>query len=268
MSKTEIVLVASGKGGVGKSTFVINLASVLADKSNKVCLIDLDLNLGKLDILLGLEEFIEKDMSDILSDNIDIINTLVRSKHNKNLYLLPAGRSNNEVVISRRQLTNILDRLKEEGFDYILLDCPAGVDKYNPFRTASKCSNRAIIVTNPEKPSLRDADSTISILENHDFHIENRIHLVVNRYSEPKLLSNKKNYLNYNEIQTTLAIPLLGIINDSTIYKNYVNTGIPTVCNNNKIYSEYELITDRLLELSDKSIKKSKGLFKFISRKA
>lgn len=268
MKQTEIVLVASGKGGVGKSTFIINMASVLADKGNKVCLIDLDLNLGKLDILLGLEKYVEKDMSDILFGNTNALDALIKSNKTDNLYLLPAGRSIEEISINKQQLTSILNQLEEENFDFIFLDCPAGVDVLNPFRTAAKCSERAIIVTTPEKPSLRDADSTISVLENYNFHTENKLHLVINRYSEPKLLASKKHHLNPNEIQTTLAIPLLGIINDNTQYRTSVNLGEAIIYHNNKIYSEFEFIADKILEMSKGNSEKPKGLFKIFSKKA
>ncbi len=250
MNKPEIILVASGKGGVGKSTVTVNLAATLAQKGYKTCIIDLDLNLGKIDLLLGLEGHYESDLSDIILDQISTKEIIIEHKEYNNLFVIPAGRNinNNQHHLSKGKLTSILDELDEYEFDFIFLDCPAGIDKYNPFRTAVKCSHRSLIITTPETPSIRDADSAISILENYDFNSENKINLIINRYYKKKGLNLKNKAISPKVIQTKLAIPLLYTISDNINYRESVNKSIPGVYINSKINSEFEELSKKLLQ--------------------
>lgn len=244
---TETIVVASGKGGVGKSTVTTNLASTFSKHGHKVCVIDLDLNLGKLDIILGEESNVSHDISDILNNNLSIKEVMFPVKNNSNLFVIPAPRNVEEIIITSTQLEAIIKELKEHSFEYIFLDCPAGVDKLNPFRAAAKCADRALVITTQEKTSLRDADVVISILENNNFNSNNKLHLIVNKYIEPRFLS-RKNFFKYKDIQTQLAIPLIGVIKHNTIYTSYLNSGILPTDKNNKISSEYKSIYKKLVK--------------------
>lgn len=256
--KSETILIASGKGGVGKSTITTNLASTFAENGHKVCIIDLDLNLGKLDILLGLESKVENNMSDILLRNTGVVDTLIQYNNNENLYLLPASRNIDDITINSKQLHDIISQLKENMFEYIFLDCPAGVDKLNPFRAATRCADRALIITNPEKTSLRDADVAISILENQNFNSDNKLHLIINKYLEPKLLSKKK-FIGYKEIEKTLAIPLLYVFKHDNKYLSYLNSGEPGIYKNNKLASDFHELYKKLYVMKEEdSSKKNK----------
>lgn len=263
--KTETILIASGKGGVGKSTITTNLASTFAENGHRVCIIDLDLNLGKLDILLGLESKVVHNISDILLHKSQVIETLTQYNKNPNLFLLPASRTVNDISITSKQLNDIIEQLKENMFDYIFLDCPAGVDKLNPFRAASRCADRALIITNPEKTSLRDADVAISILENQHFNSNNKLHLIINKYLEPKLLSKKK-FIKYKEIEKTLAIPLLYILKHDNNYLSYLNSGEPGIYQSSKIAADYYELYEKLYELREESIQDSIQSNKFFNK--
>lgn len=255
--KSETILIASGKGGVGKSTITTNLASTFAENDHKVCIIDLDLNLGKLDILLGLESKVENDISDILLNRAKVTDSLIQCNKNENLFLLAASRNVEDININLQQLTDIINILKENNFEYIFLDCPAGVDKLNPFRAAARCADRALIITNPEKTSLRDADVVISILENQNFNSNNKLHLIINKYLEPKILSKKK-FLNSKEIEKSLAIPLLQVLKHDNNYLSYLNSGEPGIYKNNKISTDFNELYKKIYVLNENINKKNK----------
>lgn len=259
MLKPEIILVASGKGGVGKSTVSLNLANTFAISGHKVCVVDLDLNLGKLDVSLNLESKVVHNISDVISNESTTKDCVIQHDLNSNLFLLPACRSIEDITITSSQLKRIIEDLKEQSFEYIFLDCPAGVDKLNPFRAAVKCSDRALIVTNPEKTSLRDADVVISILENNQFHSNEKLHLVINKYIEPKLISKKK-ILKADEIEKCLAIPLISVLKHNHDYTSFINKGQLASSKNNKIFNEYNKLYKQLLKFKEDSldIKKNK----------
>ena len=261
--KTEIIMVASGKGGVGKTTFTANLGSILADKGYKTCIIDLDLTPGKMDLVLGLESKVQFDISHILLDKKSTISSLIKDKRTENLFLLPAPRSNESLILSIEKLTKVIEDLKMNKFNFILIDCQSGLDENNPVRIATGLSNRSIVVTNPEKPSLRDADSIIALLENNQNNKDTKVHLVINKYIEPKLLS-KKNVLKSTEIQRILAIPLLGTVSYELKNTQAVNEGTPIVYKNSKARNEYKLISEELIKIiapeSNIKIKKKKKI--------
>lgn len=243
----EVILIASGKGGVGKSTVAANLGIALASKNLKTCIIDLDINLGKLDIIMGLEGYSENDIIDISKSNTPIDTALIQDPQNSNLYIMPAPRDNTNLNINTSILETIIYNLKQLSFDYIILDCPAGVDISNPFRKAAKLSSRALIITTQEKTSLRDADSIISILENFNYSTNNKLHLVVNKYYEPKIL-HKKGHIRAIDIERSLAVPVLSTIPFDKESISSTNLGTPSSRRTRKINNSYTELCNKLLK--------------------
>lgn len=249
--KTEVIIVTSGKGGTGKTTFTANLGYSLAKQGFKTCIIDLDFHSGKLDLVLGLESEVEYNISHIISNKKDTLNALIKDKKNSNLFILPSPRGDEDVTLSQEELTAILEKLKCNDFDFVLLDCPTYSGKESILDMSAQLSDRAIVITNPEKPSLRDADSVISILENVTENYKDKIFLVINKYIEPKVFSNK-GILKSKEIQRTLAIPLLGTVTYNTKNSLALNKSVPVVTINNKSLNEYKSIIKELLKSHQK----------------
>lgn len=249
--KTEVIIVTSGKGGAGKTTFTANLGYSLAKQGFKTCIIDLDFKSGKLDLVLGLEGEVEYDISHIIQNTKNTLNTLIKHKKNNNLFILPSPRGNEEIILSKEILTTILENLKSDDFDFILIDCPTNSDKDNLFNISTQLSNRYIVITNPERPSLRDADSVISVLENITHNNKDRILLIINKYIEPKVFATK-GILKSKEIQRALATPLLGTVSYNTKNSLALNRSVPIVTINNKSLNEYKSIIKELLKIKQK----------------
>ena len=249
--KTEVIIVTSGKGGTGETTFTANLGYSLAKQGFKTCIIDLDFYSGKLDLILGLESEVEYNISHIISNNEDTLKALIKDKKNSNLFILPSPRSDERVTLSQEKLSIIVEQLKSNDFEFILIDCPTYSSKEELLNISAQLSNKAIVITNPEKPSLRDADSVISVLENITQNHKDRIFLVINKYIEPKAFSNK-GILKSKDIQRILAIPLLGTVSYNTKNSIALNKSVPVVTINSKSFNEYKSIINELLKSHQK----------------
>ena len=171
----EVIVITSGKGGVGKTTTTANLGSSLALEGKKVALIDTDIGLRNLDVVMGLENRIVYDIVDVVEEKCKLRQALIKDKRFKELYLLPAAQTRDKSAVNEEQMIELTNKLKEE-FDYILVDCPAGIEQ--GFKNAIAGANRAIVVTTAEISSIRDADRIIGLLESAE--IKNP-ELVINR---------------------------------------------------------------------------------------
>ena len=161
----EVIVITSGKGGVGKTTTTANVGTGLAMLGKKVVLIDTDIGLRNLDVVMGLENRIVYNLVDVVENNCRIKQALIKDKRYPNLYLLPSAQTKDKTAVTPEQMKKLADDLKEE-FDYILMDCPAGIEQ--GFKNAIAGADRAFVVTTPEVSSIRDADRIIGLLEqNH-----------------------------------------------------------------------------------------------------
>ena len=159
---SEIIVVTSGKGGVGKTTVTANLGAGLSMLGGRVVLIDTDIGLRNLDVVMGLENRIVYNLVDVIEGNCRLKQALIRDKNNPSLFLLPAAQTRDKSAVTPQQMKKLTDDLQEK-FDFILLDCPAGIEQ--GFFNAIAGAKRAIVVTTPEVSAIRDADRIIGLLE-------------------------------------------------------------------------------------------------------
>ena len=215
------ITVTSGKGGVGKTTTVASVGIGLAQLGRKVCLLDTDIGLRKLDLMLGLENRIVYDLVDVIEGVCKLRQSLVRHKEFPNLALLPAAQTRYKEEVTPSQVKQVVDELKNE-FEYILIDSPAGIE--GGFRNAIAATDRAILVVNPEIPSVRDSDRVIGLLEAADLR---EIDLIVNRVQPGMVKAG--DMLSVERIQNHLAINLLGIVPEDRRIIRSSNTGEPVI---------------------------------------
>ena len=165
---SEVIVITSGKGGVGKTTTSANVGTGLAVLGKKTVLIDTDIGLRNLDVVMGLENRIVYNLVDVVEGNCRMKQALIRDKRYPNLYLLPSAQTRDKTAVSPEQMKKLVDDLRDE-FDYILLDCPAGIER--GFQNAIAGAERALVVTTPEVSAIRDADRIIGLLEAADMGI-------------------------------------------------------------------------------------------------
>ena len=158
----EVIVVTSGKGGVGKTTTTANVGTGLAKLGMKVVLIDTDIGLRNLDVVMGLENRIVYNLVDVIEGNCKINQAFIKVKGYENFYLLPSAQTRDKTSVTPEQMKELTDRLKE-SFDYVLIDCPAGIEQ--GFKNAIAGATRALVVTTPEVSAVRDADRIIGLLE-------------------------------------------------------------------------------------------------------
>ncbi|GFE68628.1 septum site-determining protein MinD [Chroococcus sp. FPU101] len=218
---SRVIVITSGKGGVGKTTTTANLGSALTQLGCKVALVDADFGLRNLDLLLGLEQRIVYTALDVISGECSLEKALVRDKRQPNLVLLPAAQSRNKEAITPEQMKEIVDQLSK-AHDYVLIDSPAGIEM--GFRNAIAAAEEAIIVTTPEMAAVRDADRVVGLLENEAVK---KIHLIVNRLRPEMIQLNQM--ISVEDILDLLVIPLLGIIPDDQRIIISTNRGEPLV---------------------------------------
>ena len=219
----EVIVVTSGKGGVGKTTTTANLGSALALKGKKVALVDTDIGLRNLDVVMGLENRIVYDIVDVVEEKCKLKQALIKDKRFNELYLLPAAQTRDKSAVNEEQMKELTEKLKEE-FDYIIIDCPAGIEQ--GFKNAIAGANRAIVVTTAEISAIRDADRIVGLLEASE--IKNP-ELVVNRL-RPAMV-RKGEMMDVEDIVDLLSIDLIGVVPDDEYIITQTNKGEPVVSN-------------------------------------
>ena len=217
----RVIVITSGKGGVGKTTTTANIGAALADKGHKVLLIDTDIGLRNLDVVMGLENRIVYDLIDVIEGRCRISQALIKDKRCQNLVLLPAAQIRDKNDVNAEQMKELIFSLKE-SFDYILIDCPAGIEQ--GFKNAIAAADEAIVVTTPEVSATRDADRIIGLLEAAG--IKNP-RLVINRLRIDMV--KDKNMLSVEDILDILAVKLLGVVPDDENVVISTNKGEPLV---------------------------------------
>ncbi|PSN13427.1 septum site-determining protein MinD [filamentous cyanobacterium CCP5] len=218
---TRIIVMTSGKGGVGKTTCSANLGMALAQRGSKVAVVDADFGLRNLDLLLGLENRIVFTALDVLAGEAKIEKALVKDKRQPNLALLAAAQNRSKESITPEQMKQLVEQLKGK-FDYVLIDCPAGIEM--GFQNAIAAAEEAIIVTTPEISAVRDADRVIGLLEAHDVKV---MKLLINRL-KPAMVEAEQ-MMSVQDVLDILAVPLLGVIPDDERVIVASNRGEPLV---------------------------------------
>ena len=219
----EVIVITSGKGGVGKTTTTANLGSSLALEGKKVVLIDTDIGLRNLDVVMGLENRIVYDIVDVVEEKCKLRQALIKDKRFKELYLLPAAQTRDKSAVNEEQMKELTKKLKEE-FDYILVDCPAGIEQ--GFKNAIAGATRAIVVSTAEISAIRDADRIIGLLESSE--IKNP-ELIVNRL-RPSMVK-KGEMMDVDDIVDLLSIDLIGVVPDDENIITQTNKGEPVISN-------------------------------------
>ncbi|SHJ82211.1 septum site-determining protein MinD [Paramaledivibacter caminithermalis] len=217
----EVIVVTSGKGGVGKTTTTANIGAALAMQNKSVVVIDADIGLRNLDVVLGLENRIVYDLVDVVEGVCRLKQGLIRDKRFDGLHLLPAAQTKDKTAVSPKQMINLCKELKEM-YDYVLVDCPAGIEQ--GFKNAIAGADRAIVVTTPEISAVRDADRIIGLLEAAEI---NNPMLIINRIRIEMV--KKGDMMNIEDMTDILAIDLLGIVPDDEYIVISTNKGEPAV---------------------------------------
>lgn len=237
----RVIVVTSGKGGVGKTTSTANIGTALAKNGAKVALIDTDIGLRNLDLLMGLENRIVYTLIDVIEERCKLNQALVKDKKNPNLVLLAAAQTRDKSAISAEQMKDICDRLKED-FDFVLVDSPAGIEQ--GFQNAIAGADEAIVVTTPEMSAIRDADRIIGLLEAKE-EIKN-YRLVLNRVRPNMIKTN--DMMSVDDVVDILSIKLLGIIPEDENIIVSTNKGEPIVhMENAKAGTAYNNVAKRIM---------------------
>ena len=234
----EVIVITSGKGGVGKTTVTANLSVSLSLLGKKVIAIDTDIGLRNLDVVMGLENSIVYNIVDVIEGNCRLKQAIIRDKRFRNLYLLPSAQSKDKSCINQYQMINLTNELKQK-FDYVLIDCPAGIEQ--GFKNAIAGADKAIVVTTPEVSSIRDADRIIGLLEASGIR-DNQ--LVINRLRVDMV--KKGDMMSVEDVTEILAIDLLGVIPDDESVVIATNQGEPVVGEESPAGKGYENICRRL----------------------
>jgi len=217
----EVIVITSGKGGVGKTTTTANIGTGLASFGKKVVLIDTDIGLRNLDVVLGLENRIVYDIVDVVQGNCRLKQAMIKDKRFEDLYLIPAAQTKDKTAVSPEQMKNLTEQLKEE-FDFVIIDCPAGIEQ--GFKNAIAGAEKAIVVTTPEIAAVRDSDRIIGLLEASELREPK---LIINRL-RPNMVK-KGDMMDIDDMIDILAIDLLGVVPEDEAIVISTNKGEPAV---------------------------------------
>jgi septum site-determining protein MinD len=217
----RVIVITSGKGGVGKTTVTANLGMSLAQLGYQIALVDADIGLRNLDLLLGLENRVIYTALEVISGECRIDQAIIRDKRQPGLILLPAAQNRNKDSMTGDQMKYLISLLADQ-YDYILIDCPAGIE--TGFHNAIGPASEAIVVTTPEIAAVRDADRVIGLLEANGIQ---KINLLVNRLRPSMVKSN--DMMSVGDVKEILAIPLLGVIPEDECVIISTNRGEPLV---------------------------------------
>ena len=225
----KVIVVTSGKGGVGKTTTSASFASGLARRGKKTAVIDFDVGLRNLDLILGCERRVVYDFINVINGEATLKQAMIKDKHSDNLFILPASQTRDKEALTPEGVETVLNQLKE-SFDYIVCDSPAGIEKGAIM--ALYFADEAVIVTNPEVSSVRDSDRMLGILGAKSQRAEQgkervKEHLLITRYSPARVIQGEM--LSIKDIQELLGIPLLGVIPESEAVLQSSNAGVPVI---------------------------------------
>lgn len=262
----KIIVVTSGKGGVGKTTTSAAIGTGLALAGNKTVIIDFDVGLRNLDLIMGCERRVVYDFVNVINNEANLNQTLIKDKRVKNLFIMPASQTRDKDALTMEGVEKVLEELSET-FDFIICDSPAGIEK--GAHMALYFADEAIVVTNPEVSSVRDSDRILGILQSKSKRAEQggepvKEHLLLTRYNPVRVEEGEM--LSVTDVEEILAIPLLGVIPESEAVLKASNQGEPVIHNQDtdagKAYSDAvkrllgEEIAFRFLDAPKKGILK------------
>lgn len=261
----QVIVITSGKGGVGKTTTTANIGVGLARLGKKVIVIDTDLGLRNLDVVMGLENRIVYNLVDVIEGRCRPKQAIVRDKNYSELHLLPSAQTKDKTAVSPQQMLKLTEELKDD-YDYIILDCPAGIEQ--GFQNAIAGASTAIVVTTPEVSAIRDADRIIGLLQQNNIK---DCRLIINRIRVDMV--KRGDMMSVDDVSEILSIPLLGIIPDDEYVVIGTNQGEPVVGGDSKAGQAYHNICSRIVgnkvDFIDLNEKKSKfmNINQFFKRK-
>jgi len=237
---SEVLVITSGKGGVGKTTTTANLGGGLGRKSKRVVLVNAEKGLRNLDVVMGLENRIVYDLVDVVEGNCRLKQALIRDKTHSTLFLLPTAQTKDKNAVNPEQMRKLCAQLREE-FEYIIIDCPAGIEQ--GFKNAIAGADKAIVVATPEVSAVRDADRIIGLVEASELPPPM---LILNRI-KPSMVK-RGDMMTLEDVADILAIDVLGIVPDDESIIVSTNRGEPCVLDeNSKAGQAFRDITRRIL---------------------
>ncbi len=244
----RVIVVTSGKGGVGKTTTSASIAAGLAKRGNKTAVIDFDVGLRNLDLIMGCERRVVYDFVNVVNNEATLQQSLIKDKRLENLFILPASQTRDKDALSVEGVEKVINDLKALGFEYIICDSPAGIEK--GAQLAMYFADDAIVTTNPEVSSVRDSDRILGILASKTAKAEKgeeiKQHLILNRYSPERAASG--DMLSVTDVLEILGIPLLGVVPESEAVLQSSNAGVPVILDEEADAGQaYEDIISRFL---------------------
>ena len=268
----KIVVVTSGKGGVGKTTTSASFSSGLALRGHKTAVIDFDVGLRNLDLIMGCERRVVYDLINVINNEANLHQTLIKDKQCENLFVLPASQTRDKDALTKEGVERVLNELREMRFEYIVCDSPAGIE--TGALLAMHFADEALVVTNPEVSSVRDSDRIIGMLDSKTVKAEKgeqvAKHILLTRYDPARAARGEM--LGIEDVLEILAVPLLGIIPESQDVLRASNVGSPVTLNSpaSTPARAYADATKRLLgEVIPMTVpSEPKGLMKLFGRRA
>lgn len=236
----RVIVITSGKGGVGKTTATANIGTGLALAGKRVCMVDADIGLRNLDVVMGLENRIVYDLVEVIEGTCKLRNALIRDKRTENLYLLPAAQTRDKDAIASEQFKEVCLQLATE-FDFVIVDSPAGIEQ--GFQNAIAGADEAFVVTTPEVSAVRDADRITGMLEANELY---QPKLIVNRL-RPDMV-RRGDMMEIADVIEILAVELLGVVPDDPAIIVATNKGEPVILDHRSRAGEaYDNIVRRIL---------------------
>ncbi len=246
---TEIIVVTSGKGGVGKTTTSASVACGLARRGKRVAVIDFDIGLRNLDLIMGCERRVVYDFVNVIQGECTLKQALIRDKRLENLCVLAASQTRDKDALTAEGVRRVLDELAADGLDFIVCDSPAGIEK--GAHLAMYFADRAIVVVNPEVSSVRDSDRILGLLASKTLRAEKgnggvREHLLLTRYSPRRVATGEM--MSVADVKEILGLDVVGVIPESTDVLTASNAGTPVIFNEDSVVSQaYQDAVARLL---------------------
>ncbi|MGH8153747.1 MAG: septum site-determining protein MinD [Rhodanobacteraceae bacterium] len=227
---TETIVITSGKGGVGKTTTSASLASGLAQRGHKTAVIDFDVGLRNLDLIMGCERRVVYDFVNVIHEEATLKQALIRDKRHDNLFVLAASQTRDKDALTQDGVDRVLGELANDGFDYVVCDSPAGIEK--GAHLAMYFADRAVVVVNPEVSSVRDSDRILGLLSSKTRRAERgegagAQHLLLTRYNPARVEAGEM--MSVTDVEEILGIPVLGVIPESENVLAASNSGVPVI---------------------------------------
>jgi len=228
----EIIVVTSGKGGVGKTTTSASIAMGLAERGKKVAVVDFDVGLRNLDLIMGCERRVVYDFVNVIQGECTLKQALIKDKRNEKLFVLAASQTRDKDALTPEGVEKVLDELRQD-FDFVICDSPAGIER--GAHLAMYFADRAVVVVNPEVSSVRDSDRVLGIMASKSRKAERgdgtiKEHLLITRYS-PKRVADG-DMMSIADIEEILGLPIIGVIPESELVLQSSNAGVPVILDN------------------------------------